>query len=236
LLAIQRIVHKAHLSIEDGLVKGAFPKREARQQLALQIGERKRASDAFALLPILSDPNTFEYLKKLADYIASGIVGYYTSDVLKRLKGEQDQNKQIFIGSIYTEVANIVNRVDAAGGVEAISLGAPALRRETIAAFTPDTKEYLVGLKNEIFLGKYMEIKGRVYKLYPASRIVAIRRGGGRTVSIFLSEEDFDQIRYNRESSPQYLFKGRPKFQFGVETKVISDFVADEIEHLPDDS
>ena len=36
LLAIQRIVHKAHLSLEDKLIKGAFPSKEERQQLALQ--------------------------------------------------------------------------------------------------------------------------------------------------------------------------------------------------------
>ena len=38
LLAIQRIVHKAHLSLEDRLVKGAFPDTEDRQRLALQLG------------------------------------------------------------------------------------------------------------------------------------------------------------------------------------------------------
>lgn len=235
LLAIQRIIHKAHLSIEDRLVKGAFPERDARRVLALQIGERRRASDAFALIPILADPSVQEYMKKLADYVLSGIVGYYTGDVLDRVREEKNQNKQIFIGSIYTEVANIVNRVDSSGGVEAISLGAPVLDRETIAAFDSNTKAYLAHLKNQIFLGNYQEIKGRVYKLYPASKIVAIRRGGGRTVSVFLSDADFDRIRYHRESNPLFLFKGRPRFQFGVETKAISEFEADEIEHLRDE-
>lgn len=234
LLAIQRIVHKAHLSMEDRLVKGAFPDKEERQLLALQIGERRRESDAFSLLPILSDANVQQYLIKLADYVFSGIVGYYVGDVLKRVKAEKNQNKQIFIGSIYTEVANIVNRIDSSGGVEAISLGAPMLGQQTIAAFGPETKDYLGTLKNQYFLGDYQQIKGRVYKLYPASKIVAIRRAGGRTVSIFLSEQDFDQIRYHRETNPQYLFGGRPRYQFGVETKAISEFEADHIEHVID--
>jgi hypothetical protein len=235
LLAIQRIVHKAHLSIEDRLVKGAFPNKEARKNLALQIGERRRTSDAFALVPLLADPTVQEYLKKLADYVFSGIAGYYVGDVLDRVKKEKDQNKQIFIGSIYTEVANIVNRIDASGGVEAISLGSPALNRETMAAFTSDTKDYLSELKSQYFLGNYQEIRGRVYKLYPASRIVAIRRSGGRTVSVFLSPEDFDRIRYHKESNPLFSFKGRPRYQFGVETKAISEFDADEIEYMVDE-
>ena len=235
LLAIQRILHKAHLSIDDRLVKGAFPDKEERQSLALQIGERRRESDAFALIPVLADPRIQEYLLKLADYVFSGIVGYYVGDVMKRVKTEKDPNKQIFIGSIYTEVANIVNRVDASGGVEAISLGAPALGHPTIAAFDLESKDYLATLKSQYFLGDYQHIRGRVYKLYPASKIVAIRRAGGRTVSIFLNDRDFDLIRYHRETNPLFQFSGRPRYQFGVETKAISDFEADHIVHIHDE-
>lgn len=232
LLATQRIVNKAYLSLEDRLTKGAFPKKEEREFLSLQLGERRRASDAFALVPILSDPLVQAHLKSLCEYVISGIVGYYTGDVLQRLHKEKDQDKQIFIGSIYTEVANIVNRIDAAGGVEGISIGSPLLGRETVAAFNSETKDYLGSLKNEYFLGSYQEIKGNVYKFYPASRIVAIRRPGGSTVSIFLSESDFDKIRYHRETNPLFLFKGHPKYQFGVETKAVSEFVADEIAYI----
>lgn len=232
LLALQRIVHKAHLSLEDRLVKGAFPDKEDRQRLALQLGERRRQSDAFALVPILTDPQVQQYMLKLADYVASGIVGYYVGDVLKRVQSEKDPNKQIFIGSIYTEVANIVNRVDASGGVDGINIGLPSRGRETIATFDANTKEYLSSIKGEVVLGTYQEIQGKVYKFYPASRIVAIRRSGGRTVSVFLNEKDFDRIRYLRESNPSFIFRGHPRFQFGVETKVVSEFVADEIEYF----
>lgn len=232
LLAFQRIVHKAHLALEDRLVKGAFPDTEERQMLALQLGERRRESDAFALVPILSDPTVQQYMAKLADYVFSGIVGYYVGDVLKRVQREKDPGKQIFIGSIYTEVANIVNRIDASGEVESINIGSPVQGRETVAAFDATSKHYLASIKGEIVLGAFQEIKGKVYKLYPASHIVAIRRGGGRTVSVFLNDRDFDVIRYHRGVNPMFVFRGRPRFQFGVETKVVSEFVADEIEYV----
>lgn len=235
LLAIQRIVHKAHLAMEDRLLKGAFPDKEHRQRLALQLGERRRQSDAFALVPMLADPQVQQYMLKLADYVASGIVGYFVGDVIKRVQEEPNQNKQIFIGSIYTEVANIVNRIDGAGGVEGINIGLPSMNRETIASFDSNSKDYLAAIKGEIVLGGYQEIRGKVYKLYPASKIVAIRRGGGRTVSVFLKEADFDLIRYHRENNPMFNFKGRPKYQFGVETRVVSEFVADEIEYVAPD-
>lgn len=232
LLSIQRIVHKAHLAITDKLVKGAYPDKEYRQALALQIGERRRMSDAFALVPILTDPTVQEYIKKVAEYVVSGIASYGVANILDRIKKEKDNNKKIFIGSIHTEVANIVNRIDATGGVETISLGSPALNKEKIANFDKESKYYLSDLKDEIFLGSYQEIKGRVYKFYPASKIVAIRRAGGRTVSIFLSEVDFEKVRYHKETNPLFLFKGHPRYQFGIETKVISDFEADEIEYM----
>jgi len=235
LLSIQRLVHKAHLSMEERLTKGAFPNKEEREILSLQLGERRRQSDAFALIPLLTDPNVQEYLKKVAEYVFSGVVGYYTGDVLDRVHKEKDHNKQIYIGSIHTEVANIVNRIGATGEVEAISLGSPVLERETIASFNSDTKDYLNEIKDEYFLGTFQEIRGRAYKLYPASKIVAIRRAGGTTVSVFLSERDFDKIRYNREDNPMFAFRGRPRYQFGVETRAISEFEADEIEYLADE-
>ena len=209
LLALQRIVHKAYLAKQGRLYKGSYPKKEEREVLALQLGERRRSSDAFALVPILADPQVREAMKGLCEYIISGIVGYYTGDLLDRVRKEKDDNKRIFIGSIYTEVANIVNRVDTVGGVQGISLGSPALERETVAAFTSGTKDYLRELQDETYLGSYQEIKGRVYKLYPASKIVGIRRAGGNTVTVFLNDSDFDKVRYIKETNPLFLFKGR---------------------------
>ncbi|MGO9018390.1 MAG: hypothetical protein ACLQVJ_08575 [Syntrophobacteraceae bacterium] len=235
LLAIQRIVHKAYLAQKGRLVKGAFPDKGERTHLALQLGERKRGSDAFALVPLLGDRVLQESLKQLVRFVISGVVAYYVRDVLDRVRGENNKDKQIFIGSIYSEVVNIVHRIDASGGVESISIGSPALNRETFAAFTNKTKDYLVKLQGETYLGTYQEIKGKVYKLYPVSKIVAIRRAGGRTVSIFLNETDFDQIRYHRETNPLFLFKGHPKYRFGIETETVSEFDADEIEYIGED-
>lgn len=230
LLAMQRIVHKAFLAKNERLEKGAFPTKDERPLLALQLGERRRSSDAFALVPILTDPAVQAGLKNIADYVASGIFGYYTEKVLDRVRKEEDPDKQIFIGSIYAEVVNIANRVNASGGVQSISIGAPKIGLETIASFTPQTKEYLGALRGETFLGRKQKIKGKVYKMYPSSKIVAIRRAGGKTVSIFLGDDDFERIRYHPDQNPLMVFNGRPRYQLGIETKVISEFEAESIE------
>lgn len=232
LLAIQRIVHKAYLAQEGRLIKNGYPTKQEREELALQLGERRRASDAFSLLPILSDPAVQITLLKLMDYIASGLVGYFIGDVINRIKKEPDPDKKIFIASIYKEIEGIAVRVGTPGGVESISIGSPALERETLATFTPETKNYLAEIKNEVFLGTYEEIKGRVYKFYPNSNIIGIRRAGGNTVTIHLTEKDFESIRYLKVKNPLFLFKGHPIYKLGAITKTISEFDADEIERI----
>jgi len=234
LLAVQRIVHKAHLSLEGRLQKGAFPNSKDRRHLALQLGERRRESDAFALVPMLADRETQQYMGTVAQYVIPALIAYYTKSVVQTLSQETDLGRQLFTASIFTEVANIINRVDASGGVEGISIGTPALNRDTVIAFDAGTKDYLNHLKGEVALGAYQEIQGRVYKLYTKSKIVSIRQTAKKIVDIhFEKKEDFDTIRYTRSSSPMFIFRGRPRYQFGVETRTISDFVAEEIEFVP---
>lgn len=238
LLSMQRILHKAYLSIDGRLVKGAFPNKKEREQLALQLGERQRQSDAYALIPILTDPQTQEHLKLILKLVIDGLVGYYTKDLIDKLRKEKSEEKKVFIGSIHAEVVNIAERIDAAGGVEGISIGAPSSGRETIAAFNEETKDYLSALRAQKILGSFQTIRGRVYKFYPASNIVAIRRQVGKrstnNVSVFLKSEQFERIRYHRESTPTYEFEGWPIYPFGVESQIISEFEADSIKYIPD--
>lgn len=230
LLAIQRIVNKAHLSLEKKLKKGAFPDKKDRNRISLSIGERRRASDAFALIPLLTDSNTLTYLTKLADYVASGIVGYYVGDIIKRISNEDDEYKQQFIGSIHADIVNIVNRIDAAGGVEKIEIGAPSQPKPFLVEFDESKKNYINKLEEEYYLGRRTTIQGMVYRLYPKSFIVTISRSGKRKVNISLSQENFDKIRYHGDDDLKVSFTGRPRYKFGIESQVITDFEADSIE------
>lgn len=235
LISLQRMINKAYLASQGRLIKGATPTKDERERLAFQVGQRKRASDGFAIIPVLTDPMVQQSLLKVLDWLIGGMVGYYVGDVLDRVKKEKNEDMRTLIASLYDEVETLSNRVNASGGVEAISIGSPANQHETVVAFTEDTKHYVKQIKNEYYLGAYQEIEGRVYKLYPTSRIIGIRRPGGSTVSVFLNDENFNKIRFTKENKANYIFKGHPKFKFGIETKSISDFDAFEIEFLPDD-
>lgn len=229
LLAVQRIVNKAHLAAEGNLSKGAKPNRHQRSNLALTIGERRKQSDAYSLIAIASDPLVQQATAKLIDYALSGIAGYYTASVLDRISKEKDQNKQIFIGSIHSEVVNIVNRIDAAGGVESIQIGTHSdiVKGKTI--FNAESRDYVNRLADEVYYGQRQAIKGRVYKLYPNSKIATIRRAGGKTVDMHLSDADFDKIRFDKSAEERFTFTGRARYKIGSDDKSISDFDVDEV-------
>ena len=229
LLSIQRLINKAHLSMEGKLIKGAFPDKTSRQKISLTIGERRRNSDAFALIPLLADPLTINYLKQVAEYVASGLVSYYLGDVLNRIRNVDDDETPQFIGSIYADVVNIVNRIDAAGGVERIELGAPALSKNLVANFDSQNKKYIYSLVDEFYLGRTQVIKGNVYRLYPNSLFVTIRRSGTRKVNVFLSQENFDKIRYHQGHELNVSFTGRPRYKLGIESQIINEFEAESI-------
>lgn len=230
MLSMQRIFHKAYLAMNSRLSFAQTPKKSEREFLSLTIGQRKHASDAFGLIPLLSDPVTKSLLIKVADYVASGMVGYFIGDVLDRIKKEPDHDRQIFIGSIHAEVANIVGRIDASGGVDEIQIGAPLSGKPVFCKFSPETKDYLKTLIDEYYLGTYQIIKGNVYRLYPNSHYVTIRRSGGTKVDVQVKEQDFDKIRYYTGKNPLVSFSGRPRFKFGVESKTVTLFEADSIQ------
>ena len=232
LTSMNRMMNKAQLAYEGKFEKGAVPSKINRSLISLTIGERRRQSDAFAIVPMLLDPSAIQYTKQIADYVASGIVGYYTGNVLDRIKREKDEQKKLFIGSIHADVVNIIERVDAPGGLDTIQIGAPQSTESTVAVFDQENRDKIKALDNEFSLGKSQLIKGRVYRLYPNICMVTIRRAGKKKkkINVYLSETDFDLIRYDTEVDPLIIFTGHPRYKLGIETNLISEFEATSIE------
>lgn len=77
LMAIQRIVHKTFLYDSQRLKKHAQLTNEERVGLSLQISERRKSSDVYALIPFVSDPATQQYLLMLLK-IGLGSLAKYT--------------------------------------------------------------------------------------------------------------------------------------------------------------
>lgn len=232
LVALQRLVHKAYLAKTESVRKGAFPDKSRRQELALQIGERRRESDAFGLVPIITDPAAMQTLRYCADAVFNGIVGYYSGKVLQRLHQEKDETKKLFIGSIYSEVTNIIGRVDSGAQIHGIELNAPSLPSAYPLLFDEAKKLQINALRNEHFLGVAQELTGSVFKLYPNSGIVSIRVSKRGKCNVHLEPQLFDQIRYANQDQSKVKFTGRPRYALGVETRAITEFEAYAIEFV----
>ncbi|MEY4705257.1 MAG: hypothetical protein RL042_1462 [Nitrospirota bacterium] len=226
LIAFQRVVHKAYLIEKERFKRGAFPVTKEREWLSFQIGERKRQSDAYALIPIVTDPAFVSSVSYIADSVFNALLGYYTGKILDGDKFNESERQVIINGAIYAEVVNIVGRIEASGGVEKIEIGAPGLDRREVVSFDASHKEFISSLKNKYSLGKVQTIVGRVFKLYPDSKIVQIRRPGHGKCTIFLDGSNFDKIRYSQSADLTVTFSGRPRYPFGVDSQSIAEFEA----------
>lgn len=232
LVALQRLIHKAYLAKTHNVRKGAFPEKSQRQELSLQIGERRRESDAFGLIPIMTNPVALQTLKYCADAVFNGLVGYYSGKVIERLQAEKDETKRLFIGSIYSEVTNIIGRVDEGAAIHGIEINAPSVRNAKPLLFDEEKKEQINALGNAYFLGETQSITGEVFKLYPNSGIVSIRKSKRGKCTVFLEPDLFDKIRYAEPEKSKVKFTGRPRYSLGVETKSITEFEAYSIEFV----
>lgn len=233
LMALQRMMNKAHLVTENRLKKGGYPSREERGKISLQLGERRRESDAFALVPIFTDFQTLNYLKSLAEMLTSALVGYAVGKVLDGFNeqgNKEDGDKfSVLVGSIHADVVNIVGRIDAPGGVKQVHIKGPPNDKSEPIIFDSRSKRYVDGLSGRYVLGRPQSISGKVYRMYPSTEIVTIRRAEGNRVDIYLGSKDFNAIRYSRKDNPTIAFFGRPRYKFGAETMVVTEFEADSI-------
>lgn len=162
----------------------------------------------------------------------NGVIGYYSGRILESLNADNNEDQKIFISSIYSEVTNIIGRVDSGGTIHGIEINAPTLPTGKPLLFDETKKEYLASLKDQYFLGEAQELVGEVFKLYPNSGIVAIRKSKRGKCTVFLQPQHFDQIRYAKPDQTKVKFTGRPRYPLGVETRAISEFEAYEVEFV----
>ncbi len=65
------------------------------------------------------------------DYVLGGLKAYAIG--LDRTRSESNESREMFIGAIYADTVNIVNRIGNVGGCESIELSSPTVRHgETI--------------------------------------------------------------------------------------------------------
>jgi hypothetical protein len=234
-IAVQRIFHKAHLAQSEQLTKGKYPEKALRKSLALQIGAHERQSDFFGLIPILSDPSAVNAITAATKFVFAVVKAYAEKKVLDVLKGENNESRQIYIGSVQADVVNIVNRIDNIGGCESIEIGAPRYAPQQVLEFDAGTRDYVRQLGYEYFLGKSQELVGDVFKLYPYIGMVEVRRPGRKKCKVFLSEPDFERVRLSKNPSPRINVYGRPRYHLRAEGRAFNEFEGQALREVDDE-
>lgn len=239
LVAIQRIIHKTFLFENDRLRKGAQLTQKERQRLSLQISERRKSSDLYALIPFAADPAIQQYLTTLLkvglDTLAKYTLQSVLSDTTKKRPGTtaiQARNVEgsLLVGAIYAEIVQITNHINNIGGIDSIELIPSSEFKVSPVKLTSDTQRYVREIVNESYRGAPEEIVGYVTRLYPNRLLAEIKLAPSRYVKVGLDEESFRYLRYETESEQQLRFKGRPIVRLGKDITTFQEFEAESVE------
>lgn len=234
LMAIQRIVNKTFLFNNHRLRKRAQLTDEERRTLALQIGEHRKSSDLYALLPFAADPTLQRYLGELLK-IGLGTLGKYALRSVLRDSDKKspsitagDLDHSILIGAIYAETVQLTNHIDNVGGIRAIELIPQGFRMPRVH-LDQDTQKYVRGIVNESYTGRRTSISGEVKHLSPERLLAQVRVARGWEVRVALSEENFRFVRYSTEPSQRLTFTGHPIIRLGRDPTGFEEFEADGV-------
>lgn len=229
LIAVQRIVHKAHESRIGGAVKGRRMHPEVRRRLALRLRAWETGSDAYGITSFLTEPAVIDHLKTL---IVDGLValGAYALGRVSGRRRESENQEQPLVGPIYNEVKIITDRIENVGEIESIDISSSKDDLGEGATFNVESQRFVRGLRDEKWLGENQEIRGTVERLDPQQETVEIRDQVGRRIRILPHPGGFELVRY---SVVDYLIvAGRPVYRFGDNPGSFREFEAHEIRIL----
>lgn len=239
LIALQRIVHKTYLFENDRLKKGAHLTQDERKRLSLQISERRKSSDLYALIPFAADPALQQHLLDLLKIGLGSLAKYALKSVLsgsdKPRSGNtkvqaRDIEGSVLIGAIYAETVQITNHINNIGGIDSIELiPSPTLNIQSVK-LTPETQTYVREIANERYRGEPDEIVGYITRLYPNRLLADIKLAPSRYVKVSLNEQDFDFVRYETKAEQSLRFKGRPVMKLDKDLNTFQEFDADSVE------
>lgn len=230
LVATQRLVHKAHLLHTKKLAYTHFPKKEERRHLALQLTERKRASDGYGLNPISEDDGDVSYLSELTEVALKNIAAYSSVRDFDSFRQIEDDRK-MFVINAYNQVADLALRVGNIGGIESIEISGRTPRPVPSVYITSETAELVRMVKGKLQRGSLQELIGDVTGLYPQTYNIRIHvKTESRNVNIRCEPQAFDEVRHFKKRNATIRVLGWPLHKMGVESLKYETFEAKEIQ------
>ncbi len=236
LVAVQRIIHKTFQFENGRLKKGAHLTQEERKRLSLQISERRKSSDLYALIPFSADSAIQQYLLALLKVGLGSVAKYALKSVLSPQPKSgttsiqaRDVEGSVLVGAIYAETVQITNHINNIGGIDSIGLIPSSTLNISPIKLTRETQTYVREIKNESYRGEPDEIVGYVTKMSPNRLLAEIKLAPSHYVKVGLSEEDFDFVRYKTAAGQLLRFRGRPVVRLGKDLDTFQEFEAESV-------
>lgn len=239
LIAIQRIVHKTFLHEKGRLQKHAQLSQNERAQLSLQISDRRKSSDLYALTPFITDRALQEYLLTLMKIGFGSLSKYALKSIFpEEKKPSQSGNKMVneqvagsvLTGAIYAETVQITNHIFNIGNIEKIEIVTPENFGIQPILIDQGVQAYVREIANERFRGNETEIVGHVTRMFTTKLTAQIKVGPSRYVNVRLSEANFDFVRYKTAHEQLLKFKGIPLIKLGKDNESFQEFDAISVE------
>ncbi len=225
LIAFQRIIHKVFLFQDKRLEKGALLTREERRRVSLQIVERRKESDAWGLLPFITDPMVVGYVHDLLKAGLKELAKYSLKQIFSRHNATDQQVGSALTGAIYAETVTITNHIYNIGNIERIEFSLGAHPQVNPVIFDSEARDYVRSVRNETYVGDPTEVEGIVTKLYPNRTMVEIKVGPKHYVKVRVTDHDFQSVRYNTSTGDTIRFSGHSIYRLGQD--VFDEFMAD---------
>jgi hypothetical protein len=229
LIALQRLLHKAHLLHTERLTYSNFPKKAERRHLALQLIARKRASDGYGFDPISEEAIDITYLSQLTEITLKNIAAYSSVNDFELFR-QIDDDRKLYVINAYNQVADLALRIGNIGGIQSIEISGRTPTPTPAVYITAETADLVRTVKGKLLRGPLQDLIGDVVGLYPQTFTIKIFvKAGARSVNIRCTPQAFDNVRHFQKRNPTIRTVGWPLHKMGVESLKFETFEAREI-------
>jgi len=226
LVAIQRIVHKAHLSEVGQLTWAAKLPREQRQRLALRVARHEEGSDVYQLVALLDNPGIQAYLAGLAVVATTALARYVEKLVVPSASAslEGTDSQSILSAGVYNEVEQLVNRIGQLGNVAEIEFSTSREGKRLRVTLNESTRDYVRAIKSESAHGPLQEIRGTISVLHTDQAVVELRINKKRTIWTHMERADFEILQYHVRRREKIALEGWPIYRLGSSVEKFREF------------
>ena len=224
LIAIQRMVYKAHQARPNTLKTSASPPP------ALQIAAHSKGSDAYSLKSFYADSDSIGYMNSLIQDILNAISIYVHGQADVLLQEPSSSNDMLGL-AVYQDVARLADRTDPDGEVRGIEIGLTHDSKVATHQLKIDyvVRDYIKTLRSRSVPGAPRDLTGQVSKLDFVRAIAELHVGPRHNVKVQLNEQGIERLRTEAMKESSVTVHGHPMHRFGKDLEEFDRFNADEI-------